>query len=317
MLLTVREAADRAGVTERTIRRWLSSGRLKVCWSEDGYRGMMVDPAELAGAVVHEQTDNHALGGPPPPLSWERDRATHLVVGDAHWAPGQSMERAIWLARAINDHRPDVVVVIGDWYSMDSLCSHHSRREAEGHRVQADLEAGNEALQTLHDHLRHEPELHFCEGNHEQRLARLAEENPALQGFVGMHLYGFQSMGWHVHPYLQPARIDGIRYQHCLPTRGRAMLGGKYHAARMLDRVRYSESVTVGHSHRLQYRTEADHLGRRVHGLVAGCYFDHREGYAGEDNHEWWRGLLLCEGVEHGDYALRILPMSDLRRRYA
>lgn len=231
----------------------------------------------------------------------------HMVIGDCHAAPGQDLARFAKLGQRIAEFEPDVVVQIGDWYSFDSLCYHASAVERSDGRVIEDLAAGDLALETLHANLvqhgrpGYAPEFHITLGNHDVRLAKLADEEPWFEGF---HTPGYahEARGWRVHPYRQPVRIDGVRYQHDLPANGsNRAIGGKYHAARLLDRVRYQESVVVGHSHRLDYRTEGSHTGKRVHAIVVGCYLDHVEAYASEDNREWWSGVVLLHDVIDGD----------------
>ena len=132
-------------------------------------------------------------------------------------------------------------------------------------------------------------------------LAKLADDAP---WFEGLHTPGaaHEARGWKVHGYRMPARIDGVRYQHDLPAAGgNRAIGGKFHALRLLERVKFRESVVVGHSHRLDYRTESAHAGPRVHGIVVGCYLDHVEAYAGPDNAEWWSGVVVLRDVVAGD----------------
>lgn len=244
----------------------------------------------------------------------ERPRAevgrgrTHLVVGDCHAAPGQDLRRFSDLGAFVRRLRPDVVVQIGDHYSMDSLCDHEALLTRSAGRLREDIEAGETALALYHAALGNATnaaggriEHHFCEGNHDVRVRKLADGAPWLEGIYSVGA-AHEAHGWTVHGYRTPARVDGIRYQHDMPAAGgNRAIGGVNHARSLLQRVKYQESVVVGHSHRLDYRTEASHTGKRVHALVCGAYLDHLEGYAGPDNAEWWTGVVVLRDVVDGD----------------
>lgn len=241
---------------------------------------------------------------------------THLVVGDCHAAPGQNLERFRWLGRMIADLRPDVVVQVGDWFSMDSLCTHRTPKDRMGELVQEDIIAGRMALAELE----HELGSWSCRkvltlGNHDARAAAIADHAPWLDGVLDIGR-DHRDAGWEVFDFLSPARIDGILYQHYLTVRGtQRPISGKFHSLRLMERVKFAESVVVGHSHTFQYRFES-RPGKRIHSLVAGCYFDHEEGYAGEDNAEWWRGVMVLRDVVDGDFDLEAWSIDRIRKRY-
>ena len=50
----------------------------------------------------------------------------HLIIPDAQIKPGQNLDHIDWAAKAIVEYRPDVIVVIGDWWDMSSLSTHEA-----------------------------------------------------------------------------------------------------------------------------------------------------------------------------------------------
>jgi hypothetical protein len=249
---------------------------------------------------------------PAPPVDRPPD---HVVFGDCHAAPDQDLTRFRDMGRIVRaeydraqrEGRRLVVVQIGDWTSYDALCSHETLARRGEARVRAEIEAGEAALAAFHAGLGAPAglpglDLHLTLGNHDVRLERLADSMPWLEGlFITGAAHA--ARGWTVHPFLQAARLDGIRYVHYLTARGSGRaIGGVNHARSLLQRVHYAESVVVGHSHHLQYHTEANQLGRRVHGIVAGCWLDQVEEYAGEDNATWFSGHLVLREVRAGDF---------------
>jgi hypothetical protein len=254
---------------------------------------------------------------PPEPVPEGERGRTHLVIGDCHAGPGQDLRRFAWLGRMVRELRPDVVVSVGDWYTFDSLCTHATLLERSGQRVAEELEAGEAALAAYHAALGdYAPDHYITLGNHDDRLQKLADGAPWLDGVFAVGA-AHEARGWTAVPFLGSLRIDGIRYQHYLQAAGgiRA-ISGKYAGLRLLERVRFAESVVVGHSHRLDYRTEASHTGTRVSALVAGCYLDTAEGYASEDNNEWWRGICVLRDVRGGRYDLETYSLERIRDRW-
>jgi hypothetical protein len=262
----------------------------------------------------------------PPPVAAATAPAegrTHLVIGDCHAAPGQSMRRFEWLGRMVAELKPDVVVSVGDWYSLDSLCQHRTLADRHGDNTGDEIRAGEMALTAFEAALgAWKGRKVITLGNHDDRLKRLSDDAPWLEG---LHNVGkaHAARGWEVHPFLEPARVDGIRYQHFMTKAGgKSAVSGEYHASHLLKRVGFAESVTVAHSHHFRYATFrhaawAERGPRRVHALVAGCYFEHDEDYAGPDeNAAWWRGICVLRGVRDGDYDLETWSMGRIRARW-
>lgn len=244
-----------------------------------------------------------------------------LIVGDAHFGPGQNLERATALGRYIarNLGPQDTVVVMGDWAGVDSQCYHSTKLELEGQRLVDDVKAANEAIALVMAELGPErPRLVFCTGNHEYRITRQVNQNPSLEGLLGMHLFDWERQGWEVHGFLEPVSVHGVRFQHYLPTAAnKAVASEKDQGRYLLEKVYYATSIVVGHNHKLdisQVRTPGQ---PRRWGISAGWFGDHVEEYAGEDsNAMWWSGLVLLHDVVDGDFRLETMPMDRLKAEY-
>ena len=50
--------------------------------------------------------------------------ATHLVMGDPHCTPKASNDRFLWAGRLAADLKPNTIICMGDFASMDSLSSY-------------------------------------------------------------------------------------------------------------------------------------------------------------------------------------------------
>ena len=150
-----------------------------------------------------------------------------LVIPDAHARPGVDNRRFDALGNFIVDKRPDVVVSIGDWADMASLCSYDKgTRHAEGRRYTDDITSSIDALERTmsivnkaHRKTRKKkPDFHITIGNHENRIDRAQDLSPELYGKLALSDLQFEKYGWNVVPFLAPLVIEGICFQHYLPS---------------------------------------------------------------------------------------------------
>ena len=297
-----------------------------------GYKALsgLMGSAKRAERLV-KWVNTYGTVEPPEPLDSldpidsvpQSARCNILIVGDTHAAPGQSLERFVWLAKLANQFCPnpeDHIVMLGDHYALDGACWAWTAKQREGHRFLKDKQAGDDALDVLAEHIVTKASRHLCKGNHGQRAERIEEEQPYLEGTL--NLWGHaRDLGWNVVNFLEPLRIHGWRFQHYFRRPGSSRAASsKTGTARYVLRevVHCRESVCFGHSHMLSYWRESPAVGKPVQAINAGCYFGHHEEYAGEDsNSSWWRGLIGLEDVEDGDGAVREYPMSMLQRMFA
>jgi hypothetical protein len=58
--------------------------------------------------------------------------------------------------------------------------------------------------------------------------------------------------------------------------------------------------------------------GTKISGLVVGCYLDidQWEDYAGEANKMWWKGIVILNDVENGEYEPEFINIKQLRKLY-
>lgn len=251
-----------------------------------------------------------------------------LVIGDTQCKPGVDLSYMELVGRYIVEKRPDIVVHIGDHFDFESLSSYdRGRKAAEGRRLVADIEAGQEGMRRLFKPLRalqaqqrrfrkrvYQPRLVFCEGNHEDRFNRVAEEQPALEGFVGTKTLKLEQYGWEVYPFLKPVEIEGIYFVHYLqnPMNGRPRSGS---AASQLKAV--GSSFVAGHKQVLDIAIGDNQLdGRFRLGLINGACYEHDEAYKGYQGNDHFRGVVMLGEVEDG-FAIPVpVSLRYLRAKY-
>lgn len=244
---------------------------------------------------------------------------SHLVIPDTQVKPGVPTEHLRWAGLYAAKRKPDVIVHLGDHWDFPSLSRwDRGKRAMEGRRLKADIEAGNEAMADLMDPIIEEynrsgwwPELHFCMGNHEDRLTRYVEEYPVLEDAISLDDLNLEH--WTVHPFLHLCTIDGIAYTHYVsnPMTGKP-LGGM-----MLTRLKNAGmSFTMGHQQTLDSAVRYIANGQVQRGLVAGAFYQHDEDYKGPQGNRHWRGVIVKHEVRDGNYDLMEVSLSYLRRTY-
>lgn len=248
-----------------------------------------------------------------------------LVIPDAHARPDQDNTRFDALGNFIADKRPDLVVCIGDWADMGSLCSYDvGTKSAEGRRYQDDIEVANDALERTMQPVRKAfgknmkrdaPEFHITIGNHENRITRAANTAPHLHGKLSLDDLSFQRHAWRVHPFLSPLVLEGTCFQHYATSGPMARpISGVNHARSLVMKGLMSQ--VVGHSHQRDFyeTTRAD--GKKLFGLVVGCYDEGHHDYAIGAQQNWWSGLVMLHECHEGSAEPAFYSLNYVKANY-
>lgn len=244
----------------------------------------------------------------------------HCVIPDVQAKPGVPLDHLEWAGRFIAEKKPDVIVCLGDFADMNSLSSYDKGKKSfEGRRYKADIDAAHVAMDRLMAPIVKEPgyspRLVMTLGNHEHRIVRATDNEPMLDGTIGLEDLGYEQWGWEVIPFLKVIKIDGIAYSHYFYNHNT----GKPLAGLNLDtRLKtIGMSFSMGHQQGLMtaIRDLAD--GTRQRGLVAGSFYQHQEEYRGPQGNGHWHGIIMKHEVRDGNYDLMEVSLDYLRRRYS
>lgn len=257
---------------------------------------------------------------------------THLVIPDSHAKPDVPNKRFELLGKFILDLKPDVIVNIGDMADMESLSSYDKGKKSfEGRRYRKDIEATRDALKCLHEptitynrqqrknkQKQYIPEMYLTLGNHENRINRVVESSPELEGTISTEDLGYEDYGYSVSSFMSPISVDNILYSHYFVSgiMGKPISGT--HTAYSLLQKKYL-SCTQGHSHLLDYKVLTDGYGKKLQGLSVGCFLetDQYESYAGEEaNAMWWRGIVVKRVRPDGYYDPEFISIERLEEMY-
>lgn len=244
-----------------------------------------------------------------------------LVIPDAHARHQQSDVRFEALGNFIAEKQPDAIVCIGDWSDVESLCNQdRGQRGAEGRRYQDDMHASRHALAIAMRGAkkgyrnRPLPPFHITLGNHEQRIIQATKTNPELYGKLAIADLGFEEAGWQVHPFLTPLLLEGICFQHYFTSGilGKP-IGGVNHARTLL--LKNYQSSVCGHSHGRDMWEDVRADGKRLLGLVVGCYTDDTFNYTTEQR-RWWAGLVILHEAHDGQFEPAFYSLAYIQKNY-
>lgn len=244
----------------------------------------------------------------------------HLYIPDTQVRPGVPLDHIDWIGQACVDYKPDVIVVGGDWWDFPSLNGHSKPGSAplEGTRFEKDVEIGNGAFHRFNRPIKRaqarskwRPEKVFTMGNHEDRADRAAMEDPKWLGTVGSNHCDVEDFKWN--GFLKRVWIDGIVYSHYFQS-----THSKFAISGSIDNRfnKIGASFVQGHEQGKREGSRIMASGKTWYGLVAGSCYLHEEEYRGAQGQRHWRGLVVLNEVEDGEYDIMPLSLRYLCKRY-
>ena len=254
-----------------------------------------------------------------------------VVIPDVQIKDGHPTDHIKAAGNYIVRHKPDHVVVMGDWWDMPSLSRFNSNLESEGLKLRKDLEAGDNAMMDFmmpiikYNEKRkaqkksiYRPKLTYIVGNHDPqvRIPRLIEDHPILEGFIEDTTNTFlTNLGFDVVDYLKIKTIGGIRFSHYIQNphslKG-SPLGGQ------VDTMLKNAGFSFVMGHQQVYKMGKHYLsdGTVRLGIVAGAFYDHDERYMGPQANRHWRGIVQLNEVVDGGADVCELSIDYLKRKY-
>jgi hypothetical protein len=257
---------------------------------------------------------------------------TSLVIPDAHVGPDQDLTRFEKLGRLIVDRKPDRLITLGDWVSLDSMSAWDldAPGRMENKRYYEDIAAGRAAIELTVGPLRelqekqrknkekiYKPQQVFIKGNHCNRSDRYLEKHPELRQHVDVvrDLKLIESGFTDIVEYKDMIEIDGVLFTH-VPMNGAAQpLSGKYGIHRAAEIMH--KSLVYAHHHRREnvnfFRHGADSI---IQVLTAGAFFDHTESYSYGGALAYWPGLLILSHWAEGRFDVEEISLERLYQLY-
>lgn len=249
-----------------------------------------------------------------------------IVIPDTQCRPGDDFTFLKWIGEYIADEKPDVIVQIGDFADMESLCEYDKGKKSfEGRSYRKDIEAAKDAMShlmapilkkqvklELNHRKRWNPRLVLTSGNHCNRINRAIELDRKLEGLISVNDLGYESFGWEVIPFLKPIVINGVVFCHYMCS---GMMGRPISSAKLLiDKLHMS--VVVGHQQGRDIAFGRTAAGKSITGIIAGSCYMHDEMYLNDQTNNHWRGIILMENVCEGQFDERFISLKQLGKKY-
>ena len=249
-----------------------------------------------------------------------------IMIADKQVYAGVPLTHIEALAKFIWKKKPGYIVDIGDNFDFPSLCHYNTTKAQEGKRLVDDLHAGFEALSIVPQYLRYKnaiakkkkyrPGIHFIMGNHEERLLRMVESNPHLEGLINLE-EDIETTGYQVHKFLEPLWIGNIAFNHYMqnPMTGKPIGGGIENKLN-----KHAHCFVHGHQQQYQYGRRQTLDGKPHFGVCAGAFYMHDEGYRGVYNTEirgfvYMRHFINRYGFD--DYDVEFISLERLLAMYS
>lgn len=249
-----------------------------------------------------------------------------LVLPDVQAKPGIDFTYLTRIGTYVMDKRPDVIVCIGDFSDMESLSSYDKGKKSfEGRRFKKDIEAAKDAMCAFltpmwefNDKAKknkeklYRPRMVMLLGNHEDRINRAINEDPALDGILSTDLLEYAVDGWEVYRFLEVVAIDGIAFSHYFQT---GVMGRPASSAQAQLNKKH-QSCIAGHQQGLQIASGFRADGSMITSIIAGSCYEHDENYLGPQGNKHWRGFLVLHDVRDGQFDPMFVSLNYINNRY-
>jgi hypothetical protein len=251
--------------------------------------------------------------------SGSKEKIRICAIGDAHDSPKiPDKSRFEWIGQHIKATKPDIVVQIGDFATMDSLNTHESNETFAGKlkpTFMQDMVSFIDALDAMDID---GPERHCTLGNHERRAFLFENQHPESYGMMQFEIeQAFQRFGWGYSPYGFIQKYGNVGFVHCAINRLGKSYGGKNAEQTISNDVLHD--LVIGHSHTGR-KHRAPKIGDNNHVTVLnlGCALPNGyiENYAKHALTGWTFGIYDLT-IQHGSIqADSFIPMAELEERY-
>lgn len=241
-----------------------------------------------------------------------------LVIPDTHAHPDHDNKRFTLLGEYVAMRQPDVVVMLGDWWDMPSICKWSKKWDLEGRRYKADIEVGIDAMRKFMAPIRARkkklPRFVFLMGNHEARVDLLISDRPEFEGIISSQDFKLERFGWEVVPFNEPIEIAGWHFMHHFPSGvlGKP-IGGKNVGA-TIQRELKNVSGVQGHNHYYDAKVTNGGDGKALWGITAGCFIHPtaQEGWNKNVRKLYHLGVLNLYNAADGDASPHWCRMTDM-----
>lgn len=249
-----------------------------------------------------------------------------IVIPDVQAKPSDDFTFLTWIGKYIAEEKPDVIVQIGDFADMESLCEYDKGKKSfEGRSYKKDIEAARKAMACLMAPIlfkqarlelgkrkKWKPRMILTLGNHENRINRAVELDRKLEDLISIDDLDYKSYGWEVYPFLKTVSIEDTAFCHymCSGTMGRPVGTAKL----LCDKMHMSTIVGHQQGRDISFSKRAD--GKNITCIIAGSCFSHQEPYLNSQTNNHWRGIVQLNNVCDGEFEEEFISLRKLEDMY-
>lgn len=238
-----------------------------------------------------------------------------LALPDIH-TPYEDRRSLLAVEKFMADYRFDTYLLIGDFLDFDCISSHNQNnlRAVEGKRLMLDYEHAGKVLDRHQAIIRaNNPDAEFVyiEGNHENRIERYVDANPALEGMVEVPTaleFGGRNIKWI--PYWSKGKV----YKYGKATFIHGRYTNDFHAKKHVQR--YGCNIFYGHLHDVQtYSAEMMGEGNTLAGQSLGCLCLPQKYMQGAPD-RWQQAFAVFEFFPDGLFTYNVIRIFKHRFIY-
>lgn len=244
-----------------------------------------------------------------------------LYFTDAHNQPCLSLDRFEWLAGLVNECKPDVILDGGDFDDFQSCCTHERDDTQKGKlkpSIAKDLEASAKARKLLHDLITHKCRKILCAGNHEARLWKYEDNNPAMYGMAtNIYLDILKAFDWEYHPYGAYVNVAGVDFTHAPFNVMGKPVGGDTACKQIADKS--LRDICWGHTHKKdEWNAAKFGSAQSVTCFNGGCFMPDKyiPQYSKDTRKEFWYGAHILTIADGRIKSIKSWHMSELQALY-
>ena len=244
-----------------------------------------------------------------------------LVIGDTHDSPDiPNKERFGWFAKHIRKIKPDIVVQIGDFVTLNS-CTHYIKDDTYTARIEKpifmkDMESMDSAMEEFDYHLKKlNIKKYLTLGNHEKRMFRKEDSNPTFYGMCQKEFFGIcKEYDWDVIPYGQYLMLGGVGFIHAPINPMGKEYGGEASERQIANKSKID--IVFGHSNRLAKISPFKNDYTRIVNVGCALPMNHIESYAKHSLTGWTYQICELKIWDNHIQEVNNISLETLEREY-
>lgn len=238
-----------------------------------------------------------------------------LVLPDTQ-CPYEDKRSLAAVEKMMADYRFDIYLQIGDFLDFDCISSHNKNnlRAVEGKRLMLDYDHAGQILDRHQAIIRkNNPKAEFVilEGNHEHRIVKYVDANPAIEGMFEVPTaleFGRRGIKW------VPYWSKGTVYKVGKATFIHGRYTNDHHAKKHV--TKHGCNIFYGHTHDIQsYSAEMLGEGKTLVGQSLGCLCG-PQGYMRGGPDKWQQAFAIFDFFPDGNFTYSVIRIFNHRFIY-